>query len=96
MKISIPTGTIKSKYINGETVVQTIFQFLLVRLKDSFEGKQRRVLPIFQFLLVRLKALCIIVIQNIILFQFLLVRLKVSAITWLIVVPVNFNSYWYD
>ena len=55
-EISIPTGTIKSAYQSTQiTPAGSVFQFLLVRLKEGFGRSLTIKVTPFQFLLVRLK-----------------------------------------
>ncbi len=71
------------------------FQFLLVRLKEK-ESEQAESAKEFQFLLVRLKVDKYIGKELIVIFQFLLVRLKAMDYKVLLILSLNFNSFWYD
>ena len=76
IRISIPYGSIKSRYIPCVQEVLKLFQFLMVRLKDSGHTQQGE-RKTFQFLMVRLKVSIRSVAQSEFIFQFLMVRLKV-------------------
>ena len=47
MRISIPSGTIKSRDEEVKEVVETEFQFLLVRLKVADRGRKAFIEPNF-------------------------------------------------
>ncbi len=55
MLVSIPSGTIKSIWIQSARKATPKFQFLLVRLKVVIDVPDLMVITKFQFLLVRLK-----------------------------------------
>jgi hypothetical protein len=76
--ISIPSGAIKSsRDLEGNWKYKSVFQFLLVRLRDINAGSITACTSLFQFLLVRLRVTGPIGIAVAsIAFQFLLVRLR--------------------
>jgi len=53
--ISIPSGAIKSRIFYKARVLTSIFQFLLVRLRECDVNSEEFAHTIFQFLLVRLR-----------------------------------------
>jgi len=55
IKISIPYGAIKRILISIVIILITIFQFLMVRLKEMLELDLTKLDDLFQFLMVRLK-----------------------------------------
>ena len=53
--VSIPIGSIKTKFFKIELTLSMLFQFQLVRLKQDNEAQGARCFTEFQFQLVRLK-----------------------------------------